>query len=220
MLKRITAFNFRKFFQVRFSSNVSQLEFDTNYYCDINNTKEIQHNISIRKGVGNINKVVELFNLFKATSEVETQNNIKEKLICEFLSLPNRTHPNIKSCTEPIVKHLINSKKEFGHKPLEFSEITQKLNLMRTEKLGNTCGHKSYYFLGELAELEEALLKYTVTKLLNENFKLVSVPDILPKNVLESCGMAVGGDRTQVHFIYFLFHRCSIILLSPKHFNV
>jgi seryl-tRNA synthetase len=60
-------------------------------------------------------------------------------------------------------------------------------------------GHKSYYFMGELAEMEQALVWFTVKKLLASNFKLVSVPDILPSQIIESCGMTVKGDRTQVH---------------------
>lgn len=198
MLKRLsTKSKWNMLAQVRFCSSFSLPDIDTNYYCDNKNTEEIQHNICIRKGVGDINRVLELYNLFKTTPEVDSQE-IREKLCKELSSLPNRTHPNVKTNINPTVIDLIDKKKDFSHKPLEFSEITQRLNLIRTEKLGNTCGHKSYYFLGELAELEEALIKYTVTKLLKENFELVSVPDILPRNVLESCGMAVNGDRTQV----------------------
>ncbi|KOB69756.1 Seryl-tRNA synthetase [Operophtera brumata] len=187
MLKRLAAKSiWNRLVQVRFCSSFCIPDFDTNYYCDNKNSEEIQHNICIRKGVGDINKVLELYNLFKTTPEVDSQK-IREKLLKELSSLPSRTHPKVKTNVNPSIKDLIDKKKDFSHKPLEFSEITQRLNLIRTEKLGNTCGHKSYYFLGELAELEEALIKYTVTKLLSENFELVSVPDILPRNVLESC---------------------------------
>lgn len=192
-----------KLAKVRFCSNVSLPDFDTSYYCDIKNTEEIQHNINIRKRVGDIKKVLELYNIIKTSPEVN-DTKIAEELSKELSSLPNRTHPSVKTNVDPSTKYIINKKKDFSHTPLEFSEITQRLNLIRTEKLGNTCGHKSYYFLGELAELEEALIKYTVTKLLKENFKLVSVPDILPRNVLESCGMAVNGDHTQVR-LNFIF---------------
>lgn len=194
------------YIKVRFTSSVSLPDFDTNYYCDVNNTEEIKHNIRIRKGIGDINEVLKLHNIVKTSPEVNN-HQLKEKLFKELSSLPNRTHPSVQSNVEPSIKYLINVKKESNHKSLEFSEIAQRLNLMRTEKLGNTCGHKSYYFFGELAELEEALIKYTVTKLLNENFKLISVPDILPRNVLESCGMALNGDRTQVISVIFFLHK-------------
>ena len=120
-----------------------------------------------------------------------------ERLSC----LPNKTHPSVVENVDPQVIREINQKRDFqAHSPLEFSEITRRLNLVRTDQLGHTCGHKSYYFLGELAELEQALIKYTLNKLLQEKFQLVSVPDILPSQVLESCGMTVNSDRTQVTF--------------------
>nr|XP_053609595.1 serine--tRNA ligase, mitochondrial isoform X2 [Plodia interpunctella] len=54
-------------------------------------------------------------------------------------------------------------------------------------------------FNKELAELEEALLKYTVSFLLKNQFNMLSVPDILPSNILKSCGMTVNSDRTQIY---------------------
>lgn len=177
-------------------------DIDTDYYCDMKNLSEIRRNIQDRKGIGDINKVLEIYSLYKDTQiDNLSHSSIKESLYKELAKLPNKTHPTVKEYTEtPQVVHEINRKKDFGaHKPLEFSEITQLLNLMRTDKLGYTCGNKSYYYLGELAELEEALIKYTVFSLLKRKFQLVSVPDILSSNVLQSCGMTINNDRTQVN---------------------
>jgi hypothetical protein len=38
-----------------------------------------------------------------------------------------------------------------------------------------------------------------VKRLLAKKFKLISVPDILPARIIESCGMTTRGDRTQVN---------------------
>lgn len=197
----------------RLCSSAMLPDIDTEYYCDTKNTSEIKHNIHIRKGIGDIDRVLDAYKLLKMTPVNDsTYNSIKTNLFRELSFLPNKTHPSVRDYElEPRLMHEINKKRNFGeHKPLEFSEITRRLNLMRTDKLGHTCGHKSYYFLSQLAELEEALLKYTVSYLLGKNFELVSVPDILPSNVLESCGMTVNSDRTQViHLVVLFFLACN-----------
>lgn len=187
--------------RLRLYSAVSFPDIDVDYYCNEKNSAEIKQNIARRKGVGDLQKVLEMYNVYKQTSVTDSNyDSMKKIFFKELSSLPNKTHPFVRDYEEePRLVHELNAKRDFGsHTPLEFSEITRRLNLMRTDKLGQTCGHKSYYFLGELAELEEALIKYSVSALLNKGFELVSVPDILPSSILESCGMTVNRDRTQV----------------------
>lgn len=176
-------------------------DIDLNYYCNKENCIEIERNIDKRKGIGNIHKVLDMYNVVKSIPVTDNSyEDQKKQLYLELAQLPNKTHPNVQNYEEdPVVVEEINSKRDFGaHTPLEFSEICQLLNLIRTDKLGYTCGNKSYYYLGELAELEEALIKYTVSRLLHERFNLISVPDILPSNILKGCGMSINSDRTQV----------------------
>lgn len=40
---------------------------------------------------------------------------------------------------------------------------------------------------------------YTTTEMLKHNFSVVSVPDILPAEVIKSCGMTTDGERDQVY---------------------
>lgn len=42
-------------------------------------------------------------------------------------------------------------------------------------------------------------MKYTIDRLTAANFQLISVPDILPANVIEGCGFSTKGDRNQVY---------------------
>ncbi|XP_026761779.2 serine--tRNA ligase, mitochondrial [Galleria mellonella] len=196
--------------QVKFARLWSSIpDIDIDYYCNSKNIAEIRNNINLRKGVGNIDRVLEVFNKLNSFPTCHTSHEVlKQDLYKELSSLPNRTHPSVqKYADSPHVVEELNQKRDFGKDtPLEFSDITRRLNLMRTDKLGHTCGHKSYYFLGELAELEEALIKYTITMLLDKNFQLVSVPDILSRNVLESCGMSVNSDRTQIYSLDATHH--------------
>ena len=54
------------------------------------------------------------------------------------------------------------------------------------------------YLKHELAELEAALVRFALSRLVRAGFRLVSVPDLLNSSVLESCGVPVHGDRTMV----------------------
>lgn len=183
-------------------------DIDLDYYCNANNSLEIENNIKIRKGVGDLNRVLSKYKIFAATSPTnDSYDTIKEDLYTELSCLSNKTHPMVREYKEPKLLQEINQIKDFGdHIPLEFGEITRRLNLIRIDKLGHTCGHKSYYFLAELAELEEALIKYTVNNLVRDNFQLVSVPDILPSKILENCGMTVNTDRTQIYSLDSVYH--------------
>ncbi|KAG5896148.1 hypothetical protein JTB14_015851 [Gonioctena quinquepunctata] len=65
---------------------------------------------------------------------------------------------------------------------------------------------------GELVELEHALLNYFLKKLLQNGFELISVPDILPREVIESCGMNTRGERNQVYTIDSKLHEPDLCL--------
>lgn len=48
---------------------------------------------------------------------------------------------------------------------------------------------------------EQALIKYTITEILNHGFNLMTVPDILPAEVINACGMQTDGERNQIYRI-------------------
>lgn len=74
--------------------------------------------------------------------------------------------------------------------------------MLRMKHLGNYSGHKSYYYYGKLAELESALIQYSLSILKSNGFRIISVPDILPKSVIRACGMQTDGNRTQVNITF------------------
>lgn len=176
-------------------------DFDVDYLCDKSNFEEIYQNVKNRKGIGNIELIHEIKNeLGHLEKDSEAFKSTQERLFLELRKIPNRTHPSVADYGEEpkIVKH-IGEPKQLNFKPLEFHEISKKLNLMRTEQLGNLAGNRSYVFMGELAELEQALVHYTAAKLLKKNCRMISVPDMLPRDVIERCGMNTRGDRAQVY---------------------
>lgn len=181
--------------------------YDTDYLLNPANLPLIRDNIEHRKGIGNIQLVHELHNRIKAlpAEQIPERDQLAGQLQEELRKIPNKTHPDVLAYgAEPKVIRYYNEKPKFEKgKVFEFSEMAKKMNIFRMEKLGNFTGHKSYYLTGELAELEQALIKYAVTKLLASKFKLITVPDVLPARVIESCGMNTHGERNQVYKLNF-----------------
>lgn len=130
------------------------------FLLDNKNIDKINENIKLRKGLGDIHLVHDLNNQLKSENLNSTEKiNLKKKLQEELQKIPNFTHQEVRDYgEEPKVVAYFNEKPELKHKPLEFSEICRKLNLLRMDHLGNFAGHKSFYLMSDLAELVSEIL--------------------------------------------------------------
>ncbi|KAK6635384.1 hypothetical protein RUM44_000635 [Polyplax serrata] len=180
---------------------LAECEFDYEYITNPVNRKQIENNIKHRKNVGDINRLLELDDQFRAEKCPGKRETLWQSLLTEANSLPNKTHPTVQGyegrpkvlkCSEHVVHSFL---------PKTFMELAKDLRLLRTEDLATVTGSRSYYFIGDLAELEFALIKFTISRLLKKNFNVVSVPDILPAEVLERCGMTQNSMQTQVYYL-------------------
>ncbi|KAF4531431.1 hypothetical protein B566_EDAN004199 [Ephemera danica] len=177
---------------IRTKTHVNSANLDFSYLCNPANTAEIEENIVKRDSNGNIKLVQDLYKIY------ESSRNEKdwEELMSEGLKIPNKT---LVHRDENEVLQVVGDPPQEGRRYLEFSEVCRRHGWCRTDHLGNVAGHRAYYLLGELAELEQALIRLAVTTLRVRGFQLVSVPDILPASDIESCGMPTRGERTQVY---------------------
>lgn len=139
--------------------------------------------------MGNIDKVLEFIDGAEK----------KEILLKELSKIPNHTDPTVLEYDMPKLVKECGEKVQFDFEPVEFGQLTDKLKLIRRQTLGPVAGQRSYILLGDLAELEDALVHYTVRKLIKCGYKLLSVPDIIPTKIIERCGLIVDGDRTLVY---------------------
>lgn len=180
-----------------------KLKFDYDYLCDPQNLRHIENLISCRKGIGNIRKVVEVHaKLKKCPKDTRERHLLELELEKEASMIPNKASPHLfQYGEEPKLIELVNKKREYNFKPREILEIGQDLDILRTENLGLLNGSRSYFFRGALANLEQALLRYTISHLSKQGFILMSVPDLLYSNIIESCGMNTKGQHTQVYRI-------------------
>lgn len=130
-------------------------EYDIAYLTNPVNIPEIEFNIQARKGIGDIKLVHELFKKLGESVLLQKEKyDLFETLQQEMRKIPNKTHPDVLNYgQEPKDVEYFNEKPKFDFTVKEFSEICRKLNILRTEHLGNFTGHKSYFLMSDLAEL-------------------------------------------------------------------
>ncbi|XP_011298237.1 serine--tRNA ligase, mitochondrial [Fopius arisanus] len=177
--------------------NLPESTYNTDFLCDPRNSETIALNIKHRKGIGDVNKI------FHLSKNAGVDSAAKIELARELNKIPNITFPEVLEYgTEgKVVKDFAPVKLEDfkGNWPRPFMELARSLKVVRMEDLGPIAGDKSYMLLGDLAQMEEALIQFTIRRLMGYGFKLISVPDILPTQVIEKCGMVVDGERTLVY---------------------
>ncbi|XP_071962144.1 serine--tRNA ligase, mitochondrial-like [Antedon mediterranea] len=119
------------------------------------------------------------------------------------LKLPNRTHPDapIGEENQARVIHIHGEKPKFDFPIKGHIELGENLDILRIKNLGNVTGNRSYYLKGAGAQLEEALTCYTIERLLQKGFRLISVPNLIQPVVFEGCGMRTKGEHTQVYWL-------------------
>ncbi|XP_037027854.1 serine--tRNA ligase, mitochondrial-like [Bradysia coprophila] len=185
---------------LRQTINRIKSEYDTEYLTNPANFDHIKSNITKRKGIGDIDQVPGLVNELNRTTDATVRQNLQHQLDAVLKTLPNLTHPDVVNYgDQPKEIDSIGWKRKFGFKPKSFEELCSSLNILRTNELGNLNGSRSYYLMNELAKMEQALVRYTVEQLRPKGFELISVPEILPAEVIERCGMKTTGERNQVY---------------------
>ncbi|GFT11245.1 hypothetical protein NPIL_531241 [Nephila pilipes] len=186
------------------SAFLSDDAIDWDYYSNPSNFVEIASNMMERKVQVDLRDVLgQLHELKDAQNDPALYKALKDSLTPKLIWFPNRTHPKAKGnkSTEPLVIEKVGKKEVFSYFPSTFHTLTKRLNLLRTKHLGHMSGHKSYFLKHDLASLEQALVKFALSKLKKKGFEIFSVPDIVPKSFLENCGMRTENKHSQVFHI-------------------
>ncbi|KAF6207671.1 hypothetical protein GE061_016118 [Apolygus lucorum] len=180
----------------RHSSKFDRLNWK--YLSDPQNTSDIKENISRRKGVGNIDEVLHLKSKYDCANADE-KDVIRKRLLREALRIPNVSHSSLNQNEgSPVEVKKSGTRKKYDFRPASFEILSKRWSLTRTDSSVYT-GPRSYYLLDQLADLEAALVDYAVDLLQSRGFRLVSVPDVLPREIIEDCGMDTRGVRSQVY---------------------
>lgn len=134
------------------------------------------------------------------SSTIKTFKKSMPILTDDINNVSKTTHPDVEQIQGDFkVLKFIGKKSDFNFKPLPLNKLKKIKYCLKTDNLTNYCGDRSYYFVGPLAKIEYALVQYTLAKLIKKGFQLVSVPDILPHELIRRCGMDSFGDRNQIY---------------------
>lgn len=159
---------------------------------------ELERNVLMRHHRNNIPRIRQLVEDVQV-DRGQGAEDTRQELAAELQQLPNATHPRLLTYDNKAMELAKFEHRLQPERAKEFSELARTLNLYRMEHLGNYTGHKSYYLMGQLAMLEQAIIQYALKSLTRNKFNLISVPDLLPRGIIESCGMRTEGERTQVY---------------------
>lgn len=200
LIKLLRPYCFRKKFSAKFSQNA----IDWDYYSNPDNFSYIVENVTARKASCDLLKLLpKLKELSQSRGDPEKYHSLKEELLPSLVWFPNSIHPKVfkNRSGEPDVVKKVGPKPHFEYFPTNFEHLTKRLNILRTKHLGHISGHKSYFLKGDLAVLEHALVRFSISKLLKKKFELLYVPDIIPKSNIEGCGMKTSNTHSQVKIL-------------------
>ncbi len=137
--------------------------------------------VKLRKAGGDIRKLIdrakELPNKIKSNEE---ELEILRKRIDGFLlSIPNVLHESVPSGDDEkgnkVVK-IFGKKTKFKFKPLSHVDLIERNNFADLERAAKISGARWYFLRGELALLENALVRYGIDFMVKKKFELVVPP--------------------------------------------
>lgn len=177
-------------------------ELNLSFLLNPKNREFIKKNIADRKGVGNIDRVLELYEDLNETSDDGKRELLRQQLLSAVVEIPNMSHPDSPVGDEDKAKTVdtVMAKSEPDHGNLKIAlELAEDLGHLRTRNVSQTTGSASYYFLDKLVQLEQALIRYTFQFIRQKGFELISVPDLLRPEIIEGCGFKTTGEVAQVY---------------------
>ncbi|VDM58251.1 unnamed protein product [Angiostrongylus costaricensis] len=177
-------------------------ELDFDFLLDDSNLEAIRRNIAERKGVGDIDTVRAKWTELNKVMDAKEKPDINEERLKrmwdnfyhEALRIPNMSHPDVPRGDEKNAKVLCTwgTKREGPCVTAEELVHSWRTLFYPTD----ASGERSYAFVGALANLERALLEYVFDRVCVLDFKPISVPDLVSKEVTEACGLFQSSPKS------------------------
>jgi seryl-tRNA synthetase len=119
--------------------------------------------------------------------------------------IPNLSHPEAPVGVDDKANLELSRGKtplpQFGFKPLDHVELSEKLGLVDFEGGARVAGHGFYFLKNEAVLLELALQRYALDVLLAEGFVPMTTPDLARNDILAGIGFIPRGPETQIYSI-------------------
>ena len=140
-----------------------------------------------------------------AQTRLETQHEQAQTTRDQLLrQLPNFSHPETpigQDDDDNRVLKEVGTRPQFDFPPRDHLELMETLDLIDFEGGARVAGQKFYFLKNEAVLLEQALVRFALDLLLEENFTLFQTPDLARREILDGIGFNPRGDSTQIYNI-------------------
>ena len=139
-------------------------------------------------------------NLKIQIQELESQHTqVDTELKSWLLKMPNTAlHPEVpegKDDSENVVVQNFWTIPQFDFQPLDHIELMKKHDMIDIERGVKLGGARSYFLKGDGMLLEQAVLQYTLKKIVERGFTPMQVPNIVNPECLQGTGYFPGGEE-------------------------
>lgn len=121
-------------------------------------------------------------------------------LMFKVPGLPSADTPIGQSDEDNVVVKTHGEKPNFSFDPLDHVDILEKHNWADFTRIPRVSGSRNYALKNEALLLEQAILNYTMEKLITKGFDMMSVPSLVREHALMGTGHFPDG-RDQVYFL-------------------
>ncbi|KAI9673827.1 MAG: Serine--tRNA ligase, mitochondrial [Trizodia sp. TS-e1964] len=127
-------------------------------------------------------------------NELDTQNSEAEQRILALASaLPSLSYEKA-PLTSPVVDARYNDENVAMHSTSHV-DIGLQLNMLDFSSAAKTSGHGYYFLLNEGAQLEQALIQYTLSLARERGWKMVAPPSVIYSALSDACGYMPRGEE-------------------------
>jgi seryl-tRNA synthetase len=163
---------------------------------EVDNLRSERNKIS--KAVGEAKKAgKDTKKLLKEAGEIPAKiENLEKKMysleeeLSEILSkIPNMMHESVaigKDDSENVQMRKIGKPRDFNFEVKNHAEIAEKLGMADFDASSRTSGNGFYYLEGDLALLNQALIRFAIDKLVAKGFTYVETPLMLRSSVMNN----------------------------------
>ena len=166
---------------------------------DIDN--EIVQHEKVLSSVDGSEEVSRLSNMICALENIKKE--VERFYLLQLLAVPNKTCPSVGCETERtnLVLEKVGVKPVFDHEIYDHIHIGKRMKLIRQDNMLKMVGQRNSFFVGAAAELEQALIQFSVDRLKQRGFMFISVPNILKDAVFTGAGLVDDKMDTMLYSV-------------------
>jgi len=135
------------------------------------------------------NKIQRMREIKEKIMDLESKRTELEVITKNMLmQIPNMLHESVPYGKDDEDNKLVRSwgkPPRFSFKPKNHMEILQELGLIDAERAAKVAGHGFFYYKGELALLDYALIKFTIDFMMKRGYTLIEPPFMLQRKPYE-----------------------------------